>query len=354
MLSRHFTRLWQETTFHLNIKRRRILAITILFMIIAFMWVKSSGYQVYTKTRDIDPLASAPRLVAVNKPWAQNKAEFLKLKDVLRSSLRQMIAIVQVSKDVNLIRRCHETHQCQGVSPLRHYGTCALVGSSGILLNSRCGDEIDASDFVIRFNLSPQSGYTKDVGEKSSMMVLNTVMSGWVEGSINGAGVARPRKDSKIETANNTILFIPKSRSTTYYLQHSRSLEQTLRKQGINVIVAMGVPTAELTRDERRRQIWEVLDKDHNDEDMPSTGLLLVEIAITLCDRVRLYGFYPFARDQQNHVVPYHYWDNFTSVESVLQKRKHPHNFAYEFELLRNLHNKGVIEHKIGPCNNNL
>ncbi|XP_019637092.1 PREDICTED: alpha-2,8-sialyltransferase 8B-like [Branchiostoma belcheri] len=256
-----------------------------------------------------------------------------------------MMTIVKVSSDIKLKRRCLDYGECRGLSrSLRHHGTCALVGSSGILLNSSCGDDIDASDFVIRFNLSPQEGYTTDVGKKSSMMVLNTIMSLRIYEFLQGAGEGK-LKEKDIQKANNTILFFPKS--TTHHLQRGKSFEQMLRRQGLNVVVVMGVTA--FHNDEMRRQAWDVLDKHHNSDDRPSTGLLLVEVAITFCDRIQVYGFYPFARDQQNRTVPYHYWDDVTSVNSVL-KRKHTHNFAAEFEILRTLHNNGVIEHRIGHC----
>lgn len=43
-------------------------------------------------------------------------------------------------------------HLLPTVSPMKnqHYRQCAIVGNSGILLNSSCGREIDSHDFVIR------------------------------------------------------------------------------------------------------------------------------------------------------------------------------------------------------------
>ena len=45
-------------------------------------------------------------------------------------------------------------------SSLFQQETCAVVGNSGVLLNSRCGRDIDAHDFVIRANLKPIQNYS--------------------------------------------------------------------------------------------------------------------------------------------------------------------------------------------------
>ncbi|XP_036808773.1 alpha-2,8-sialyltransferase 8F isoform X3 [Oncorhynchus mykiss] len=49
---------------------------------------------------------------------------------------------------------------------------CAVVGSGGILQNSRCGAEIDNSDYVIRFNLAPINK-SYDVGVKTDLITAN-------------------------------------------------------------------------------------------------------------------------------------------------------------------------------------
>ncbi|KAJ8020983.1 Alpha-2,8-sialyltransferase 8B [Holothuria leucospilota] len=51
--------------------------------------------------------------------------------------------------------------------------SCAIIGNSGILLNSRCGREIDAHDVVLRANMAKVKGYADDVGNKTSVMMIN-------------------------------------------------------------------------------------------------------------------------------------------------------------------------------------
>ena len=55
----------------------------------------------------------------------------------------------------------------------RRYGSCALVGNSGVLLQKDLGEQIDRHDQVFRFNLAPTEGYEKHVGSWSSHEILN-------------------------------------------------------------------------------------------------------------------------------------------------------------------------------------
>lgn len=54
------------------------------------------------------------------------------------------------------------------------FASCALVGSSGLLLQERLGAQIDAHEFVLRTNLAPIGGFEDVVGTKTTVRVMNT------------------------------------------------------------------------------------------------------------------------------------------------------------------------------------
>ncbi|XP_019750098.1 beta-galactoside alpha-2,6-sialyltransferase 2 [Hippocampus comes] len=63
--------------------------------------------------------------------------------------------------------------QLQGGSSFK---TCAVVASAGAILRSRLGKEIDAHDAVLRFNAAPTEGYEKDVGSKTTIRIINSMV----------------------------------------------------------------------------------------------------------------------------------------------------------------------------------
>lgn len=57
--------------------------------------------------------------------------------------------------------------------PLKmHCRDCALVTSSGHLLRSGQGPQIDQTECVIRMNDAPTRGYGRDVGNRTSLRVI--------------------------------------------------------------------------------------------------------------------------------------------------------------------------------------
>ncbi|VTJ67654.1 Hypothetical predicted protein [Marmota monax] len=68
---------------------------------------------------------------------------------------------------------CSSEAQWPGERPLKmHCRDCALVTSSGHLLHSRQGPQIDQTECVIRMNDAPTRGYGRDVGNRTSLRVI--------------------------------------------------------------------------------------------------------------------------------------------------------------------------------------
>lgn len=59
--------------------------------------------------------------------------------------------------------------------------SCAVVGSSGSLLQQSLGPEIDSHHIVLRFNNAPTTGWEKHVGGKTNVRLTDMTSWGWHE-----------------------------------------------------------------------------------------------------------------------------------------------------------------------------
>ncbi|XP_072022449.1 CMP-N-acetylneuraminate-poly-alpha-2,8-sialyltransferase-like [Amphiura filiformis] len=188
--------------------------------------------------------------------------------------------------------KLNKTH---GITP---QSTCAVIGSSGILLDSGCGEEIDAHDFVMRTNLPDLRGYEKDVGvgenQVAAISSFRLIGPAWQKNKIT---MSVTTEELKITFATPT-LFAKKNKITMFW---------------------------------RSR--------------IPSSGLILLTSAVTFCDKIFLYGFYPFHIDRYNNSIKYHYYDNieFHFTTNV-------HKMPKEYIRLTELHKQGAVRLVTDKC----
>ncbi len=138
-----------------------------------------------------------------------------------------------------------------------HFGTCAVVGNSGNLLQKGHGKDIDAHDTVIRFNGAPTVHYEEDVGSKTTIRIQN----------VDNLGFHEHNDKYLIFTARN-------KRDLQKFVNHRKRYSR--RKQFA-------------FNSEFWCHIWDWV--SHR-KLKPSTGLAGIILALRTCDHpINLYGF---------------------------------------------------------------
>ncbi|KAJ8050361.1 CMP-N-acetylneuraminate-poly-alpha-2,8-sialyltransferase [Holothuria leucospilota] len=238
------------------------------------------------------------------------------------------------SKQKTSIRKCYVTDIDPSLSTLGRFRRCAIVGNSGILVKSRCGNAIDSHDFVIRANMAPTHGYSDDVGYKTNLMLINDVMLKTIYSSF----LARERKEHKVRLLhqlrdlNDTILWYPKD--ATKYNKELRYISHNFRRKKISLNV--GFSLKDIYRDIKwKYNLWRY----------PSSGLYMLALAESLCDNVTLFGFYPYETDDSGEKVLRHYYE-----PDLIQFTTWVHNFDAEYKMLQTRRDKGLLEMITNPC----
>uniref|UniRef100_A0A8C5WIL6 ST8 alpha-N-acetyl-neuraminide alpha-2,8-sialyltransferase 6 n=1 Tax=Leptobrachium leishanense TaxID=445787 RepID=A0A8C5WIL6_9ANUR len=218
-------------------------------------------------------------------------------------------------------------------SPFRHrpMRSCAVVGSGGILLNSCCGAEIDRADYVIRFNLPPMN-YSYDIGRKSDMVTANPSIL------INKYSRLNARRRSFMDLVKMyepAMILMPAfsySMNTDVSYKAYYTLEDFRSQQ--KVVYAHSHYLANL------RRYWM---KNGLKAPRLSSGLILVSAALEVCDKVTLYGFWPFPQGVDGNMITNHYYDNVPPKPGF-------HSMPDEFSFYAKMHSQGILRLKVGRC----
>ncbi|XP_071964946.1 CMP-N-acetylneuraminate-poly-alpha-2,8-sialyltransferase-like [Antedon mediterranea] len=214
------------------------------------------------------------------------------------------------------------------------YDTCAILGNSGILIDSHCGKEIDAHDFVLRSNLAPTVGYTNDVGNKTNLTTLNSEKCNYIANCLKHDKLRCKDKVYKLmKSFDGTFVWFSKFGvvPSSNYVTFTQAIMDNKLKTEI-AYPGFGLPT-------HISKYWKV--------DSPSSGLVLYTIASTFCRKISMYGFYPFYTKDDGTPVFHHYYDNKTTLNYTQNRHNMPNEFKLFLELNRTRHLRLVTDHCI-------
>ncbi|XP_061577872.1 alpha-2,8-sialyltransferase 8B [Cololabis saira] len=226
------------------------------------------------------------------------------------------------------------------VSPLKnqHHRRCAIVGNSGILLNSSCGSEIDSHDFIIRCNLAPVEAFSQDVGRLTSLVTMNpSVVQRAFQDLVSEEW--KERFLQRLRSLSGSVLWIPAFMAKGGEERVEWALRLILQH---TVDVRTAFPSLRLLH--AVRGYW-LTNNVHIKR--PTTGLLMYTMATRFCEEIHLYGFWPFPLDLQGKPVKYHYYD---TLKYEYTSRSSPHTMPLEFRTLSTLHRQGALRLHTGTC----
>ncbi|XP_078576949.1 alpha-N-acetylneuraminide alpha-2,8-sialyltransferase-like [Branchiostoma floridae x Branchiostoma japonicum] len=217
--------------------------------------------------------------------------------------------------------------------PSAPFRTCAVVGNSGVLHRSNCGRQIDSADYVFRINWPPTRGkeaHVRDVGLKRNLTTATYHQ-------VKRFQKHSQKKEEVLEMLASLygLLFI---RKPTGYLL---AVDQVLQDAGRPLELVYQNPLHYISVND----YWNTHGLHHI---TITTGLYLISSALTLCEEVTVYGFWPFPFTEFGKKVPFHYWVG--HIFLLPRERGVVYDMAAEFMQIRELHRKGVVRVVTDKC----
>ncbi|XP_051967934.1 alpha-N-acetylgalactosaminide alpha-2,6-sialyltransferase 1-like isoform X1 [Xyrauchen texanus] len=219
---------------------------------------------------------------------------------------------------------------------------CAVVGSGGILNNSRMGKEIDSHDYVFRVNGALTKGFEKDVGSKTSVYV-HTAYSLYASLQIfKQYGYDRIPQDKGIK-----YVMIPEGLRDFQWLQGLlQGKEATGSFKGVRPLnffhgqfneSRFYVLHPDFLRYIRNRFMASNQLQDKNwAMYRPTNGAFALFLAIHTCDIVDAYGY--ITKDHQKYSN--YYFERFKKTNVIFYIN---HDYGLEIKMWKKLHDSGII-----------
>ncbi|XP_054748097.2 alpha-2,8-sialyltransferase 8B-like [Lytechinus pictus] len=253
---------------------------------------------------------------------------------------------ITVSRTEKELKACNQTHTVS-----KQY-QCALVGNSGILLDSRCGDVIDRFKLVIRMNLAPFGGeFKRDVGSKVDLDTFNLIQ---LERLLSCTDTRYPpeakcnitdqvclkKREEKYGTPREAIDCddlldrLKRANGTTlWYFKKIGNIAAIRRLLGVlkpkyNIDIHFAYSPRSLMGPATKA--FEI--------EFPSSGLAVYSAATQFCHKIYMFGFYPLPRDPNNRTIQHHYYEviDMNHTENV-------HKMPSEYQVFLRLNRTGTI-----------
>uniref|UniRef100_A0A8D2KQC0 Uncharacterized protein n=1 Tax=Varanus komodoensis TaxID=61221 RepID=A0A8D2KQC0_VARKO len=227
-------------------------------------------------------------------------------------------------------------------SDYTHYGHCAVVGNGGILRNSHCGHEIDQADLVSLYpplHGEPPCSSKKFLRPKGSSTLVNVlslvVLSFCSSCRFKNLQARRKPFADALRPYRDALFLIP----AFSFVGHS-----TLSYRALYTMEDFGWPQQMFFLNPHYLATlsnhWK--EKGFHPQRL-SSGFMFVNVALEFCERITLYGFWPFAHDLDDQPIPHHYYDNMLPKAGI-------HAMPSEFSHYLSMYAQGVLQLQLGKC----
>ncbi|XP_058479183.1 beta-galactoside alpha-2,6-sialyltransferase 2 [Solea solea] len=182
------------------------------------------------------------------------------------------------------------------------FRTCAVVTSAGAILRSGLGKEIDTHDAVLRFNAAPTEGYERDVGNKTTIRIINSQILANPKHRFNTSSIYKNVTLVAWDPAPYTVNLHKWYTSPDYNLFGPYVEHRKLHPDQAFYILHPGYVW----------QLWDVIQgntQENIQPNPPSSGFIGILLMMTLCEQVHVYEYIPSMR--QTDLCHYHerYYD---------------------------------------------
>lgn len=221
-----------------------------------------------------------------------------------------------------------------------HCNRCALVSSSGQMLGTGAGEEIDQIGCVIRMNNAPTKGYEKDVGSRTSLRVVS-------------------HTSVPLLVKNERYYFQQAAETTYVFWGPERNMRQDGKGRIYNVLlkVARKYPNVQIyaVSREKVQDCDAVFQYETGKNRMKtgaflSTGFFTMILALDMCDSIHVYGMIDdnYCSRVNHSVVPYHYYEQNRINECRMYKvHEHTQRGGHRFITEKAIYAKWATRHKI-------